>query len=116
MSPDKLEDIKIVIQRLRDKSKFVYAGRMHGCCHIVAAICGWDNGPETKPTHEELEDFPGYSGITSFPVKHPYILDPGDAYFAANKWEDDGYGNNRRAYALWLANFLETKFFPNQLY
>ena len=111
MSPDKLEDIKIVIQRLRDKSKFVYAGRASGCCKVVRDICRWDRGGVTKPTHEELEDFPGYSGMTNYPVKHPYILDSGDAYFfAANKWEDDGYGNNRRAYALWLANFLETKY------
>ena len=110
MRPEKLADIKLAIQELRNKGTFVFEGRTQGCCDIVAAICGWDYRPETKPTHQELQDFPGYSGDPGFPVTNPNTTSPAVAYFCDDKWGNNEYGNNRRAYALWLANFLETKY------
>ena len=116
MSPEKLADIKLAIQELRNKSTFADEGRRQGCCHVVSKFCNWDYSDNTLPTHQELQDFPGYSGDPGFPVSHPNIACPAMAYFQDGKWGDNEYGYNRRVYALWLANFLETKFFPNQLY
>ena len=113
MSPEKLANIKLAIQKLRSKSTFVYEGRHQGCCHVVSKFCNWD---DTMPTHQELQDFPWYSGDPGFPISHPNIARSDMAYFQNGKWGNSEYGNRRRAYALWLANFLETKFFPNQLY
>lgn len=111
MSPEKLADIKIAIHLLRSKGTFVSEDRHPGCCHIVRDVCRWDFSEELKPSGRELQDFPKYSGDTSFPVRHPFRgLSPADAYFYKTRWGDHEYGNNRRAYALWLADFLEAKF------
>lgn len=110
MSPEKLADIKLAIQELRSKSTYIIEGRMYGCCHVVKWSCGWDYRNDTSPTHQELKDFPRYSGNPGFPISHPNIACPATAYFQDGKWGDNEYGNNRRAYALWLANFLETKY------
>ena len=45
--------------------------------------------------------WPGYSGISQYPVPHP-SLDPWEAYQTQPLWADDEYGDARREFAQFL--------------
>jgi len=51
----------------------------------------------------------GFSGNISYPVSHP-TMQPWDAYNSyvdSTKWGDHKYGDNRRALALFLAEYFK---------
>lgn len=103
--------MKLTIKALRAAANEGPSTRSCGVCKILKNR-GHDTKEETAP-HEEMEGQPWYSGNPNFPVARPqYEYGPDMAYFTTrDKWGDHGYGNNRRAYALWLADFLEVKYF-----
>ena len=56
----------------------------------------------------KYQGWPLYSGDPQFPVPHPTMQDPEKAYvYDRELWEDNEYGNSRRAFCLWLADELE---------
>lgn len=101
--------MKLAILALRAAANEGPSTRPSGVCKILNEYLIED----CKAPHEEMEGQHWYSGDPDFPVaKHMYKDEPDMAYFTTrDKWGDHGYGNNRRAYALWLADFLEVKYF-----
>ena len=53
--------------------------------------------------------YPNFSGNTNYPVKHPTILDPSEAY-DTELWSEE-YGEERRRFLSWLSSNIQPNWY-----